>query len=82
MIRFGKETIKLHALIVVASVALNDIRKEINLEAYDANFVVNSYIDNIATLRAFIKANNNKINWAALLAVLNENQIRMLNKIR
>ena len=82
MIRFGKETRELYRLVIVANVALEDIRKEVDLEAYDANFVVNSYIDNIATLRAFIKVNNNKINWSALLAILNENQIRMLNKIR
>jgi hypothetical protein len=66
--------------IIDANLALGYIKKDIDSNDNDSDFVVKTYIDNVASLRAYLKAFCDKIDWIALRDSLTKDQNLFLDK--
>lgn len=77
---FGKINRDAYFKIIKTNIALGDIKKDIDRNDNDYDFVVRTYIDNFASLRAFLKANCDKIDWIALRRALTKDQNLFLDK--
>lgn len=77
---FGKVNRDAYIKIIKANIALGDIKKDIDRIDNDSDFVVKTYIDNLASLRAFLKANCDRIDWIGLRNTLSKDQNLFLDK--
>jgi hypothetical protein len=77
---FGKINRDAYFKIIKANLALGYIKKDIDSNIVDSDFVVKSYIDNVACLRAYLKAYCDRIDWIALRDSLTKDQNLFLDK--
>jgi len=77
---FGKINRDVYFKIIKTNLALDYIKKDIDSNIVDSDFVVKTYIDNVADLRAYLKAYCDRIDWIALRDSLNKDQNLFLDK--
>ncbi|HUU88329.1 MAG TPA: hypothetical protein VMX17_11315 [Candidatus Glassbacteria bacterium] len=76
----GKINRDAYIKIINTNLALWYIKKDIDSNDNDYDFVVKTYIDNVASLRAYFKANCDKIDWIGLRASLTKDQNLFLDR--
>jgi len=77
---FGKINRDVYFKIIKTNLALGYIKKDIDSNVIDSDFVVKTYIDNVADLRAYLKAYCDRIDWVGLRDSLTKDQNLFLDK--